>query len=224
MTASRTSPLETTWRAVAKQCRAQSGMAVPERCDDRPVELDRLARLGIADVSGLPRFTVKGPSAADAVAAAGLPVPDAWFEPVATGPWSFVARTGRSEFWIEGALGHELQPPPVALIFARQDGSLLLAGSGLWALLAEVLAAPIEPLDPDRGRLHFVQIARVGCALMLRPGRAPAAQIWVDPTYAPYLGEVLHDLGQELGGGWVGVEVFEGERLLPRTPAPADGT
>jgi hypothetical protein len=186
-------------------------MPVSARCEDRDVELARLARLGIADVSGLPRVTVKGPAAAGLVAAAGLPVPEEWFEPVATGPWSFVARTGRAEFWIEGAF----EVPAGALAFERQDASLLLVGSELPALLAEVLSGPVEPLDPSRGRLHFLQLARVGCALMRRAATVPAAQIWVDPTYAPYVGEVLHAIGEELGGGWVGVDVCEDEGLLP---------
>jgi hypothetical protein len=214
MTGSRVSPLETTWRDAAKRRRGQFGMAVPECCDDHDAELTRLARLGIADVSGFPRTTVKGPAAAELLAAAGLPVPDAWFEPVATGPWSFVARTGRAEFWIEGAF----EAPAVALAFPRQDGSMLLVGVELPALLAEVLSGPVEPDDPARRRLHFVQLARVGCALMLRSGRVPAAQIWVDPTYAPYLGEVMRDIARELGGGWVGVEVCEIAGLLPDWP------
>jgi hypothetical protein len=172
---------------------------IDARVDERQVEATRMARVAIADVSGLPRFTVKGPAAADAVAASGLPVPDAYFQPVATGPWSFVARTGRAEFWVEGALEAVSGVPPGALIFVRQDVSLLLTGSEVPALLAEVLSSPVEPLEPERERLHFVQVAKVGCALMLRRGPTPTAQIWVDPTYAPYLGEVLRDIGRELG-------------------------
>jgi hypothetical protein len=220
----RTSPLEPLWRARATALGSQCGMPVPARCGDGDLERAHLGRLGIADVSGWRRATVKGSACAEVVARTGLPVPDAWFEPAGHGGWAFAARTGRKEFFVEGWPEEATAEVPTYL---RQDASLLLVGPALFDVLAEVLAIPVDLHVP---RLHMVQAARIACVLLPRSRRerpapegtlddtrdVPAAQIWVDPTYALYFAEALLGLGEELGGGFVGVEICEREGWLPR--------
>jgi glycine cleavage system aminomethyltransferase T len=208
----RLSPLEPLWRAKASVLQSQFGMPVPatfEREDERA----RLDRVGIADVSGWPRATVKGPSCAEVVARHGFQVLDAWFEPAfepaRKGAWSFAARTGRTEFFVEGWPG---DPATKAPAYVREDASMLLAGPALPDLLAEVLTLPLDLALP---RLGMIQIARVSCVVMPRPGAVPALQLWVDPTYAVYLGDALLSLGEELGGGFMGSAICEREGLLP---------
>ena len=215
----RASPLEPLWRTKAVALRSQFGMPVPARCGDGDIERARLGRVGIVDVSGWPRATVKGSSCAEVVARGGFPVPDAWFEPRARGAWAFAARTGRSEYFVEGWASEVASAD--TRTFVRQDASLLLAGPALPEVLAEILAIPIDLGTP---RLHMIEAARVSCVLMPRPGggrregergEVPAVQVWVDPTFAAWFTEALIGIGEELGGGFVGVEICERDGLLP---------
>src|SRR5271170_7072424 len=201
--AERASPLEPLWRSRARGWRMQFGMPVPRQCDDGGESL-RFQRLGIADVSGIPRMTVKGPSSIDTLAARGWPVPDRWFQPVAIDAWSFVARTGSTEFWVEGPFAPA--EDATALSYPRQDASLLLAGDKVEALLADVLSMPVDLGSPV---LSLTQLARVSCALMVRGTHPPAVQLWLDRSYALYAGEAMLRIAEELGGGLVGVDICE---------------
>lgn len=152
--------------------------------------------LAIFDVSSVPRTTLKGKTSADALLESGLAVPEQWFVPVELDAWSFVARTGRTEFWVEGPAATGFARGS-CLDYPRQDGSLLLVGKRLPELLSELVAIPI---DLAERRLHLTEFARVSAALLPRPGAVPSVQLWVDPTYATYVGDVLFDIARELGG------------------------
>jgi hypothetical protein len=178
----------------------------------RDGEAIRLQRLGVADVSALPRTTVKGPGSGQALRASGWPAPEHWFLPVAREDGSFVARTGSAEYWIEGPFEPAREAVPDALVYARQDASLFLCGTELSELLADVLSVPVDLTSPT---LHMTQLARTSCARLARRSDPPSVQIWFDPTYAIYLGGVVLRIAEELGGGLLGTDICQRAGLLP---------
>jgi len=151
--------------------------------------------LAFVDVSNVPRTTLKGKTSTDALSESGFPVPEQWFIPVELDAGSFVARTGRTEFWVEGAAASGFSRTS-CLAYPREDGSLLVVGKRVPELLAELVAIP---LDLAERRLHLTEFARVSAALLPRPGAVPAVQLWVDPTYATYVGDVLFGIAREFG-------------------------
>jgi len=201
------------WRAHARRQSIHDGMPLPRAFDEPVREQQRLHTLGLADVSASPRCLVKGSAARELLTASGLPAPDAWFAPahLVGDSSSFVARTGTTEFFVEG---RSLPPSDAAAarVYPKYDGSLLLCGSDVDDLLAEVLNVPAER---DTGRLTFTQLAAVSCAVRGRPETPiPCVQIWVDATYGAYVAGVFVALAEERGGGWVGLEAMGAVGLL----------
>jgi hypothetical protein len=173
-------------------------------------------RVAVVDASAVPRTLVKGAGGTDVLARFGWIVPTNWFEPVLRDKWSFVARTGSAEYWVEG-LNVPFLPAgktrESVVLYPRQEGSLLLRGPLVENLLSEAASIPV---DLSTAKLHLTLLMHVSCALLPRPGLAEkAVQVWVDPTYAVYLGEKLEGLAEELGGGVVGHDMGNEDGLLP---------
>jgi hypothetical protein len=215
MMAPRISPFEPIWRERAASVRRHFDMEVPRRLVGEEEERARLARVAIVDASAVPRTLVKGKGSADVLARSGWSVPATFFEPVLCDQWSFVARTGTAEYWVEGGRGlfaHREKTGGTVVLYPRQEGSLLLRGPMVKSLLSEAASIPI---DLSSATLHLTMLMRVSCALLPRPGLAEAAvQVWVDPTYALYLGEELESLAKELGGGMVGHDIGNADGLM----------
>jgi hypothetical protein len=188
-------------------------MNIPSACAGAKEERTRKAALGVTDVSGVPRAVIKGRRCNDVLAAAGWPVPENFFEPALKDPWAFVARTGRTELFIEGPMVLVEPVSPEAMVYSREDASLLLSGVRLSDLLAEITSIPI---DLASSRLHLTDIMRVSGMILPRPGGSvPCVQIWLDPTYAFHAGQALVAIATELGGGWVGADTLENSGVFP---------
>jgi sarcosine oxidase subunit gamma len=164
------------------------------------------------------RFGLKGPAAAQWLAAQGLAVPAAansWVED-GEGPDGaiLVARLGTAEFFLEdraaGSTLERIAPlpeahPPGVYPVLRQDSAFVLAGEGSLEVLAQVCNVNFAGLAPDSRGL--IMTLMIGVSVLVVPQGARAARrlrIWCDPTLGPYLGEsvgaVVVDCGGQLKG------------------------
>jgi hypothetical protein len=126
---------------------------------------------------------------------------------------SGVARTGRTELFVEGPLVLSEAHFPRAIVYAREDASLLFTGSGVADFLAELTAVCI---DLESSRLHLTDVLRMSGMILPRPGGSvPGVQIWMDASFALHAGKTLLTLAEDLGGGWVGTGAIEGTGILP---------
>jgi sarcosine oxidase, subunit gamma len=211
--APRTSPFEPLWRGRTRSTHRQFGTTVPSACGDASIEQSRGSVLGVTDVSGVPRPVLKGKDSGDLLAASGWPVPTTFFDAQKRDSWSFVARTGRTELFVEGPLVLSEAHFPRAIVYAREDASLLFTGSGVADFLAELTAVCI---DLESSRLHLTDVLRMSGMILPRPGGSvPGVQIWMDASFALHAGKTLLTLAEDLGGGWVGTGAIEGTGILP---------
>jgi sarcosine oxidase subunit gamma len=192
------------------------GMSLPGRV---PEEQARLAAAALADLSGLRRCGLKGPSAAQWLKAQGIEVPDAanrWADLPGDG---VVARLGRSEFFLEdGPRGDAAQRVQQALgpgrdgvhPVVRQDAGIALLGPRGNEVLVQVCNVDFEAIAQREAVM--TQMAGVSVLAIRRDathrdlGALRCVRLWCDPTFAPYLWDTLVGIAAELGGGVVGSE------------------
>jgi sarcosine oxidase subunit gamma len=169
------------------------------------------------------RLGLKGPRAAEWLAAQGIALP------TAANTWSLaqegvaaeallVARLGTTEFFLEdGAAGTALkrispaldEPPPGVYPVLREDWAFHLGGERVHDVLAQVCNVNFARLSIASHPL--VMTLMIGVAVLVVPQSAagePAERyyrIWCDPTFGPYLGESLGAVVLECGGRYTGV-------------------
>jgi sarcosine oxidase subunit gamma len=175
----------------------------------------KAARLGIADLSFLSRFGVKGAGAAAWLEGQGIsvpPRPNSWCPMLEGG---LVARLGINEFLIEDSLHTKVadrlteacqQPPAKVYPVLRQDAAIALCGEAVNELLLQTCNVNFRAMSLAERSLALTSI--VGVALIVIPGEQ-AYRIWCDGTYGAYLWRTLLAIAQELGGGAVGAEVVK---------------
>lgn len=165
----------------------------------------KAAVLAIADLSPAARCGVKGPGAANWLAALGLPLPatpNSWLA-LEDG---LIARLGNSEFLVEAApalIEQIMQTPRSAGVYPvlRQDACLRLSGSALSQLLLQVCNVNFAALDLSTSPVVLTAMAGVG--VTVQPEATDGAvsyRIWCDGTYGIYLWQTLCAIAQELGG------------------------
>lgn len=174
------------------------------------------AHLGIADLSFLTRFGVKGTNAAAWLASQEIPVPDCsntWC-PLLQG--GIVARLGMNEFLIEDSLDSDLaprlakacqQPPAKVYPVLRQDAAIALCGEALNELLLQTCSVNFRALS--LAEYPVLLTSMVGLAVTVIPNERagqPLYRIWCDGTFGAYLWRTLLAITEELGGGAVGAE------------------
>jgi sarcosine oxidase subunit gamma len=154
-----------------------------------------------------PRAGVKGPNAADWLAARGVPVPDApntWL-PLAEG--GVIGRLAYTEFFVEGCAALDLEraareAPAGVYPVLRRDTGLVLSGSAALDVLAQTCNVNFAALALDERPL--VMTSMIGVSVLVIPERragGTAYRIWCDPTYGPYLARTLHAIATEEDGG-----------------------
>lgn len=178
-------------------------------------EASASARIGIGDVSFLPRFGVKGPHAAAWLAGYGLPVPGAansW-SPLPGG--GLVARLGLSEFLVEHApqlpLVQRLADAAAATTapgvypVAREDAAFVLLGPLADDLLRQTCNINFRALDLNTRPVVLTSMAGIGVTVLpgVRDG-VPRYRVWCDYTFGAYLWRTLLEIAVESGGGAVG--------------------
>jgi sarcosine oxidase subunit gamma len=174
---------------------------------------------------GRDRLGLKGPRAAEWLAAQGIDLPatpNTWThsdEAVAADAL-LVARLGTAEFFLEdGAAGTTLQRispvlvknPPGVYPVLREDWTFRLGGERVHDVLAQVCNVNFAALSLDSRPL--IMTLMIGVAVLVVPqsvsgGQGGAAgrhyRIWCDPTFGPYLGESLGAVVIECGGSYTG--------------------
>lgn len=173
------------------------------------------AHLGIADLSFLPRFGVKGAGAEAWLATQSIPTPDrpnSWY-PLAAG--GIIARLGMSEFLIEDStIAPQLNkacksPPDRVYPVLRQDLAIALIGTKVNELLLQTCSFNFQALSI--AERPVILTSMVGVSVTIIPGilhGLPFYQIWCDGTFGEYLWQTLLAIARELGGNAIGVETL----------------
>jgi sarcosine oxidase subunit gamma len=188
----------------------------PSPLAPRPFEAANAAHLGIADLSFLTRFGVKGASAPGWLLSQGIPVPDrpnTWC-PLPKG--GIVARLGLTEFLIEdlhSAVAPQLakacqQPPAKIYPVLRQDAAITLCGAAVNELLLQTCNINFQALSLAERPVVLTTI--VGVATIIIPGQRNGQsfyRLWCDGTFGAYMWRTLLAIAQELGGGAVGARL-----------------
>ncbi len=181
-----------------------------------PDERQHASYLGIADLSFLTRFGVKGANAGDWLASQGLSVPErpnTWYSLPEGG---IIARLGMNEFLIEDSLHSTVAPrlaeacqKPPAKVYPvlRQDAAIALCGSELNELLRQTCNINFRALAIAQHPV--VLTSAIGVAVTVIPGERngpPFYRLWCDGTFGAYVWRTLLAIAEELGGGAVGAE------------------
>ena len=173
------------------------------------------------------RLGLKGPRAAEWLAAQGIALPmtpNTWTHPegAIAADALLVARLGSAEFFLEdGAAGTTLERispsldanPPGVYPVLREDWAFLLGGDEVHDVLAQVCNVNFAALSLASRPL--IMTLMIGVAVLVVPqsvaggGQGGEAarryRIWCDPTFGPYLGESLGAVVIECGGTYTGV-------------------
>jgi sarcosine oxidase subunit gamma len=213
MTSPRSSPLARALARLHPEWVDVHGMPLAARLRDEPAE--RAAALGICDLSALARVGLKGPGAAQWLAARGLPVPEQPNMWCALDGGGLVARLARTEFLVEDGFGGdttarlapELVPGiPGVYPVPRQDCALALTGALVNELLVQTCNVEFSAQDPAGHGVTLTQMVGVSItALRQAFGGTACWRLWCDGTSGPYLWETLSGIAGELGGGPVGL-------------------
>jgi sarcosine oxidase, subunit gamma len=161
------------------------------------------------------RLGLKGPRAAEWLAAQGVAVPA---QPNTWTHWArdsapdsaLVARLGTGEFFLEDTAGSLLERLAVALDGSpagvypvlREDQAFRLHGEGVHDVLAQVCNVNFSALSLDSNPV--IMTLMVGVAVLVVPSERHF-RIWCDPTFGPYLSESLGAVVIECGGSYRGV-------------------
>lgn len=181
--------------------------------DDHP---DRSGKLGVCDLSGLPRVGVKGPGAAEWLSARGVPVPD---QPNSWAPLEgggVVARLARTEFLVEdgflGRMAARLAPEsrpgtPGVYPVPRQDCALALTGTLVNELLVQTCNVDFASQARDARIVTLTLMVGVSVTVLRQTlAGTDCWRLWCDGTSGPCLWETLTGIAAELGGGPVGLK------------------
>lgn len=211
----RTSPLHEAFSALQPTWGESHSMRVASRVSGEVAATEVLA---LADLSCLPKAGLKGPLAAQWLAAQGVPVPSEANTWKALPGEGVIARLGRSEFFLEdGAAEGMAAQVRIALgsgadgvyPVIRQDCGIVLAGPRANELLVQACNVNFAEIDPAKGIAVMTQMIGVG-VLVIRTNlrQLPCYRIWCDPTFAQYFWETLSEIAAELGGGVTGTEAL----------------
>jgi sarcosine oxidase subunit gamma len=220
MTPSRRSPLHDVALALQPKWLERDRMPIPFLFDAN--DRERMATLGMADLSFLARCGLKGPNSVEWLTTHGLQIPavNAW-APLPGG--GLIARLGNTEFLIEDAnagtrareLAAALATLPAGVYpVLRQDASFALTGAALQSLLRQTCNLNFKTLDLETRPLALTSM--VGVPVLIIPGEAAGIacyRVWCDGTYGGYLWQTLLDIARELGGGAVGTACLMQEAI-----------
>ncbi|HIK55155.1 MAG TPA: aminomethyl transferase family protein [Synechococcales cyanobacterium M55_K2018_004] len=172
--------------------------------------------VGIADLSSLTRFGVKGANAAAWLSQQGIPVPQRPNTWRSLPPGGLVARLGLTEFLIEDGLSSNVAPQlaarcqtPPARVYPvlRQDLALALVGDRTQELLRQTCSVNFQAVDVSQHPV--VLTSMIGVTVTIIPTEMAGQlvyRLWCDGTFGTYFWKTLIEMATELGGGAIGVE------------------
>lgn len=173
------------------------------------------AVLGLADLSYLTRFGVKGPQSASWLSTQAVPIPERPNTWTVLPNGSLIARLGRNEFLIEDgpdsqtalqlAAACNSSPAPVYPVL-RQDAAIALCGQASQSLLRQTCSYNFQSLNLTEHPVILTTMVGVTVTVILLSG--PIYRIWCDNTFAPYLWKTLTEITEELGGSIIGTQDF----------------
>ena len=191
-----------------------NGMQVAIRFDALEIEAARKKKLGVTDLSYLQRFGVKGPQAAQWLAAQNIQIPDRpnrWL----LDNGILVLRLGNAEFLIEDQLSRNacnqlnqtFQSSSVGVYkVLRADAAFAINGSEILMMFSELCKLDFSERALIPKQLMMTQVADVSVTVIPEMvNNELVIRLWCDGTYGAYMWRVLHQLAQELGGGAVGL-------------------
>jgi sarcosine oxidase subunit gamma len=197
--------------------------AVAEDFGDADAEATRAARAGLADLSPLPRWGLKGAGTHDWLRGQAVPVPEANNRAVTPETGGLVARLSDSEALLLAGLEGSTEPIDVfraAWNAARRAGArpggypvprgdshawFRLTGAEAATALAKLCAVDLRPQAFESLAVAQTQMALVN-AIVIRDdlGGTLAYHLLTDFASADYLWGALTDAIVEYGGGLVG--------------------
>ena len=208
---------------------AMNGGALVRGFGDQASERETARRLGLADLSPLPRLGVKGAGTADWLAGQGITVPDEANQAVRQASGVLAARLAPAELLLLGDLSGEPAPldelaaawraetmPPVeprGYLLPRQHSHFwfLLSGDCTAGMFAKICGVDLRPGKFENGRIAQTSIARMN-AVVIRDDRGDvlAYNLLGDSASAEYLWDCLLDAMAEFDGAPVGLEAVKG--------------
>lgn len=210
----RTSPIHTQLHQMHGVWQEVNGMQVVLSI---PGDEVKAVRLGIADLSFLSRFGVKGAGAAAWLESQGILLPECPNTWCSLPEGGLVARLGVSEFLLEdGLYGNAVsqlkekcqQLPSKVYPVLRQDAAIALCGAAVNELLLQTCSFNFRALSLEERPLVLTSMVGVGVTVIPGNAEQPLYRIWCDGTYGAYLWRTLVAIAAELGGGAVGVSVI----------------
>jgi len=211
---------------------AMADAAVARDYGDPAGEAETAQRLGLADLSALPRLGVKGPGTADWLAGRGIQVPAESNQALRQSSGVLAARLAPSELMLLGDLSGD--PAPLDAIAAawraepqspvppeRPRGFLLprqhshfwfvLSGDCTAGMFAKICGVDLRPGKFANGRIAQTSIARMN-AVVIRDdqGGVLAYHLLGDSASAEYLWDCLLDAMAEFDGAPVGLAALRG--------------
>jgi sarcosine oxidase, subunit gamma len=196
-----------------------NGMETAVEFASAETEIARKKVLGVADVSCLVRYGVKGQNAMQWLVDRGIaipPNPNAW---TVSAQQTLVLRLGFSEFLIEDQLGGfacdklASDTARVAGVYKvpRADAAFVVSGSEALNLFSELCSLDLREKSLAANDLIMTQVAGISATIIRQTlNGKPVYRIWCDGTYGPYMWEVLIEIATELGGGAVGLSHYQG--------------
>jgi sarcosine oxidase, subunit gamma len=213
-----TSPVAHAQAKDAVEWKTINGMHTATQFARAEVEIARKQLLAVADVSCLRRYGVKGSKATQWLMHRNIHLP------MQTNTWTLsdlktlVLRLGNSEYLIEDALGGNAcaqlanDKPRVENVYPvpRADAAFIVSGSASLDLFAEVCALDLSEKALAVDAVIMTQIAGISATMIrMHFNDEPIYRIWCDGTYGAYLWKVLVGIATELGGGPVGLGLYQ---------------
>jgi sarcosine oxidase subunit gamma len=194
-----------------------NGMDIAVAFASAEVEQARKKVLGVADVSCLQRYGVKGPNATQWLVGHGIAIPtnhNAW---TLSEQKTLVLRLGSSEYLIEDQLGEAAcsklasDTARVASVYTvpRADAAFIVSGSQALNLFSELCALDLRDKSFAAKEVIMTQVAAISATIIRQTLNGETIyRIWCDGTYGAYMWEVLLEVANELGGGAVGLSRY----------------
>jgi len=201
-----------------------SGAALPEDFGAPEAEAETARRMGLADLSPLPRTGFKGKGTPEWLVAQGVKVPDESNRAVAQADGALALRLAPNEIMILGDLagqgglparlnqawsGEALPPKtPRGFPLPRQETHawFLATGTQAPAMFAKLCAVDLRPQSFANGQIAQTSLAKMnGIVARDDRGGVPAYHVLADSASAAYLWACLIDAMAEFEGGTVGL-------------------
>ena len=173
------------------------------------IERSAMETLGLCDVSGLHKLGLKGPGA---LQAANLDVPHDIFESRPLTDSGVIVCFGSDEFFLESGFQDKSvravsdsvdQSQGQIFRVDHQEATFLLSGSRGPEVLAQTCGINFSEAVPQRA--VFTRVAGVSCCILPDTVRQVLCyRIWVDPSYAVYLWDMLVEICESLDGRVIG--------------------